>query len=168
MNGFKKEKFSDWEIKSLKEKYSFKGKGFWTAMGILLLIVVLGSFIFPVLPPRYGGRWNPPTNQQEYNDRLTNSLIWLPTLIILALAFTFIRTYVDFGLGYKKTGEFKVTKIIDIVSMKILILDNWRLFNISKNEEYFKKVKEGQQIQIKRTGTHRLIDFYIYDKKASA
>jgi hypothetical protein len=167
VNGFKKEKLSDWEIKSLKEKYSFKGKGFWTAIGILLLIVVMGSFIFPFLPRRYGGRWNPPTNQQEYNDRLTTNLILLPSLIILLIAFVFLRTYVDFRLGYKKTGEFTVTKIINLVSTKILVLDNWRIFNISKNEEYFKKVKEGQQIQIKRTGTHQLIDIYIYDKKAN-
>ncbi|MEJ0057830.1 MAG: hypothetical protein WDN75_20595 [Bacteroidota bacterium] len=49
--------------------------------------------------------------------------------------------------------------------MKILILANWRLFGMKKREDYCDKVREGQYIQIRRTGTHRLIGYYVYDRK---
>ena len=166
MNGYNKEKFSDWERKSLKEKYSLKG--IWRAVGLLLLIGLVGSFVFPFLPPRHGGSWTPPTNQQEYNDRLMTNLIWLLTLILLTFAFIILRSRIDLGLGYKKTADFEVTGIIRIGLLKILVLDKWRLFKIKKREDYFDKVQEGQRIQIKRTGTHRLINYYVYEKKASA
>lgn len=166
VNGFKKEKFSDWEEKSLKEKYSLKG--IWTALGLLLFIGLIVSFIAPFLPPRYGGRWNPPTNQQEYYDKQITGLIWITALIILGIIFIALRSTIDLKLGYKKTGDFKVTNILDLGPLKILILDNWRLFEIRKREDYFDKVRVGQQIQIKRTGTHRLINYHVYDKKASA
>jgi hypothetical protein len=166
VNRFRKEKFSDWEIKSLKEKYSLKG--IWTALGLLLAVGLFGSFIFPFLPPRYGGGWKPPTNQGEYTDRLTTNLFWVPALIILTIIFIALRSTIDLRLGYKKTGDFGVTSIIGLGAIKILVLDNWRLFQIKKREDYFDKVKEGQRIQIKRTGTHRLINYYVYDRKASA
>ena len=66
------------------------------------------------------------------------------------------------------TADFRVTKVIDLGAMKILILDSWRLFKIKKREDHFDKVREGQFIQIKRTGTHRLINYYVYDKKVHA
>ena len=166
MNKFKKENFSDWERKSLKEKYSLKG--IWTALGLLLTIGLIGSFIFPFLPPRYGRGWKPPTSQQEYADKLTTNLIWVPVLILLTIIFIALRSTIDLRLGYKRTGDFSVTSIISLGAIKILVLDNWRLFQIQKRDDYFDKVKEGQRIQIKRTGTHRLINYYVYDKKASA
>ncbi|MBT1705151.1 hypothetical protein [Chryseosolibacter indicus] len=166
MIGFKREKFSDWERKSLKEKYSLKG--IWTALGLLLIIGLIGSFIFPFLPPRYGGSWNPPTTGQEYNERLITNLIMFPILIIFTLLAVILRSTIDLKLGYKKLTDFEVTKILELGNVKILILDNWRLFSVRKHEDYFDNVKEGQRIQIKRTGTHRLINYYVYDKKASA
>jgi hypothetical protein len=166
VNGFKKEKFSDWERKSLTEKYSFKGV--WTVIGLLLIFGLVGSFTFPFLPPRYAGSWRPPTNQQEYGSKLVTSLIWVPILVLLVISLMVIRPTIDLRLGYKKTADFEVTKIIDFGAMKILILDNWRFFRIKKGEDYFDKVRERQYIQIKRTGTHRLINYYVYDKKASA
>jgi hypothetical protein len=166
VNGFTKEKFTDWERRSLKEKHSLKG--LWAGLGLLLLIGLIGASIFPFIPPRYGGSWNPPTNQQEYTDKLTTGLFWMPTLMILTIVFIALRSTIDLKLGYKKTGDFKVTKIIDLGPIKILILDSWRLFKLRKREDYFDKVKQGQRIEIKRTGTHRLINYHVYDKKASA
>jgi len=166
VNRFKKEKFSDWEKKSLKEKYSLKG--IWTVLGLLLLIGLIGSFIFPFLPPRYVGHWNPPTNQQEYNDRLTTNLIVFPVLMVSIVILIALRSTIDLGLGFKRLGDFEVTKVIELGQLKILVLDNWRLFNIRHRDQYFRTVKVGQRIQIKRTGTHQLIDYYVYDKKASA
>lgn len=166
MNGFKKEKFSNWEIKSLREKYSIKVT--WTALGLLLTVGLIGSFISPLLPPRYGRGWKPPTTLEEYTDRLTTSLIWIPAIIILGIIIVVFRSTIDLKLGYKKTGDFGVTTIIGLGAIKVLVLDNWRLFKLSKRDDYFDKVKEGYRIQIKRTGTHRLINYYVYDKKASA
>lgn len=143
-------------------------KGIWTAVGLLLMVGLIGSFIFPFLPPRHGGRWTLPTTGQEYNSRLTTSLIVFPILIILFVITIALRSTIDLKLGYKKLGDFEVTKILELGHLKILVLDNWRLFSIRKRGDYFDKVKEGQRIQIKRTGTYRLIDYYVYDKKASA
>ena len=166
MNGFKRDKFSDWERKSLREKYSLKG--IWTALGLLVIIGLIGSFIFPFLPPRYGGSWHPPTTGQEYNNRLTTNLVVFPILFIFIILAVVLRSTIDLRLGYKKLGDFEVTKILELGNLKILILDNWRLFSVKKREEHFDSVKEGQRIQIKRTGTHRLINYYVYNKKASA
>jgi hypothetical protein len=166
VNGFKREKFNDWERKSLREKYSLKG--IWTAVGLLLAVGLIVSFIFPFLPPRHGGSWSPPTTGPEYNSRVVTSLIVFPTLIILFVITIALRSTIDLKLGYKKLGDFEVTKILELGHLKILILDNWRLFSIRKREGYFDKVKKGQRIQIKRTGTYRLIDYYVYDRKASA
>ncbi|MBI3220541.1 MAG: hypothetical protein HYZ44_13590 [Bacteroidetes bacterium] len=165
MNRFRKEKFSDWEKKSLKEKYSLKG--IWLTLGVLLSIGLIGSFIFPFLPRRRMGHWNPPTNQQEYSDQVVTNLIFLPLFIFSILIFVWLRSTIDLALGYKRLGDFEVTKVIYLGHLKILVLDHWRLFDIKKRGDYFQTVKEGQQIQIKRTATHRLINYYVYDKKVS-
>lgn len=114
------------------------------------------------------GHWNPPTNQQEYNDRLTTNLIVFPVLMVSIVILIALRSTIDLGLGFKRLGDFEVTKVIELGQLKILVLDNWRLFNIRHRDQYFRTVKVGQRIQIKRTGTHQLIDYYVYDKKASA
>ncbi len=165
MNRFKREGFAEWETKSLREKYSFKGKQFWIAMGLVFLIGLIGSFVFPFLPPRYPGNWSPPSTLQEYVDRLVTNLIWTPFLILLVIIWMVLRSLIDLGLGYKRTGEFTITGIANLGSIKILILDNWRLFTIRRRQDYFNDVREGQQIQIKRTGTNRLISYYVHEKE---
>jgi hypothetical protein len=162
VNRFRKEKFSDWEKKSLKEKYSLKG--IWITLGVLFLIGLIGSLIIPFLPPRRMSNWNPPTNQQEYSDQVSTNLIFLPVFIFSIIIFIWLRSTIDLGLGYKRLGDFEVTKIIELGYLKILILDHWRLFDIKKRDVHFETVKEGQRIHIKRTVTHRLINYHVYDK----
>jgi len=162
--GFKKEQFKDWEKKSLKERYSLKGA--WRALGLFAILCIIGPFVFPLIPPRYNYNWTFPANQQEYYSRI--NFIWLPSLVVFVFVFIGLRFAIDIGLGYKKTADFEVTSILIIGPIKLLTLDGWRIFYIKKREAYFDKVRQGQRLQIKRTATHQLIDYYVYEKNASA
>jgi hypothetical protein len=161
---FKKEVLTDWERRNLKEIYSFKGG--WRTLGLLALFCIVGPFVFPLIPPRYGSNWTAPNGEREYYERI--NFLWLPVLLIIVFAFIATRLAADLLLGYKRSGDFLVTKVLTIWTIKILILDDWRIFYIKKNEAYFDKASIGQRIQIKRTGTHRLIDYNVYEREASA
>jgi hypothetical protein len=161
---FKKERLTDWERKDLKAIYSFKGG--WRTLGLLTIFCIVGPFIFPLIPPRYSHQWTVPTNEREYYDRI--NFLWLPALLIFVFSIIAIRLTIDLTLGYKKNGDFHVTNVLIIGPIKLLILDQWRIFYIKKSEAYFDKVRKGLNIQIKRTATHRLVDYYVYEKNASA
>jgi len=161
---FKKEELKDWERKDLKAVYSFKDG--WRTLGVLAVICAVVPFIFPLIPPRYGHQWTVPASEREYYERI--NFLWLPILLVIVFSFIAIRLSVDLALGHKKSGDFEVTRVLTIGPIKILILDGWRIFYIKKRDAYFDKAHRGQRIQIKRTGTHRLIDYWVYEKNASA
>jgi len=135
---FIRQKFSYSDKRDLKSSYSFHGG--WKALG---LVTTTGD-----------------------NYTMINFL-WLPTLLLIVFLFIAIRLLLDFMIGYKKIGDFQVTKVLTIGPAKILILDRWRLFILKKSEAYFEKVQVDCKVQITRTGTHRLMDYYVYDKNAS-
>jgi hypothetical protein len=167
--GYQIEKLQDWEQKSLREKFSVFSIGNKESLkgwGLILVILGVCSFVFPFIPPRYGsGRWTPPTTMQEYTDKVAIFLMWAPIFVILVALIMSLRGTIDLKLGYKKTADFEITTIIDLVSIKILVLDGWRLFSIGKRKEYFDKIELGFRIEIKRTGTHRLISYYVHQYK---
>jgi hypothetical protein len=159
--GFIRQKFSDSDKRDLKSSYSFHGG--WKALGLVTILCVFGPFIFPLIPPKYGH------NVGATGDNYTMiNFLWLPTLLLIVFLFIAIRLLLDFMIGYKIIGDFQVTKVLTIGPAKILILDRWRLFILKKSEAYFEKVQVDCKVQITRTGTHRLMDYYVYDKNASA
>ncbi len=160
--GFIRQKFSDSDKKDLKSTYSFYGA--WKTLGLLTVICVLGPLMFPLIRPKYGHHVN--SDDREFYTMI--NFIWLPILLLTIFSFIAIRLLVDLIMGYKKIGDFHITKVMTIGPMKILILDRWRLFYLKKSEAYFEKVQVDYKIKITRTGTHRLMDYYVYDKNASA
>lgn len=159
--GFIRKKLSDSDKKDLKSSYSFHGG--WKALGLLTVLCVFGPFIFPLIP-QYGRN----VGESERDIYTMINFLWLPTILLIVFLFIAIRLLLDFMIGYKKIGDFQVTKVLTIGPAKILILDRWRLFILKKSEAYFEKVQVDCKVQITRTGTHRLMDYYVYDKNASA
>lgn len=166
---YRKEKLLDWERKSLINKFSifsFSKKSTWLTLGLIILGLSVLGFIVPFIPPRYGwGNWTPATTSEEYQYRLTNFWIAAPTMIIAVFAYMNIRNKIDLLLGTKLTANFKVTEVLNLGTIKILLMDGWRPFSIRARQPYFKSAVQGQIITIKRTGTFRLIDYYIRDEK---
>ena len=160
--GFIRQRFNDSDKKDLKSSYSFHGG--WKALGLVTVLCVFGPFIFPLIPPKYGH--NVGTSERDTYTMI--NFLWLPTLLLLVFLFIAIRLILDFMIGYKKIGDFQVTKILTLGPTKFLILDGWRVFILKKSEAYFEKVQVDYKIQITRTGTHRLMDYYVYEKNASA
>jgi len=166
---YRKEKLLDWERKSLTAKFSIfslSKKSTWLTLGIIILGLFVFGFIVPFIPPRYSwGDWIPATTIDEYQSRLTNFWIAAPTMIIAVFAYLNIRNKIDLILGTKLTANFKVTEVLNLGTIKILLMDGWRPFSIRAKQPYFKSAVQGQIITIKRTGTFRLIDYYIRDEK---
>ena len=86
-------------------------------------------------------------------------------MIIAVFAYVNIRNKIDLILGTKRTANFKVTEVLNLGTIKILFMNGWRPFSIKARQPYFKSAIQGQIITIKRTGTFRLIDYYIRDEK---
>jgi len=159
---FIKQKFSDSDRKDLKSSYSFYGG--WRALGLLTLLCIFGPLIFPLIPPKYGHHVG--SSEKEYYTMI--NFLWLPTLVLTVFLFIAIRLILDLVIGYKKIGDFEVTKVLTIGPRKILMLNHWRVFILKKGEAYFEKVQVDKKIRITRTGTHRLLDYYVYERNASA
>jgi len=166
---YRKEKLLDWERKSLTDKFSifsFSKKSTWLTLGLIILGLCVFGFIIPFIPPRYGwGNWTPATTSDEYQYRLTNFWIAVPIMIIAVFAYVNIRNKIDLILGTKRTANFKVTDVLNLGTIKILLMNGWRPFSIKARQPYFKSAVQGQIITIKRTGTFRFIDYYIRDEK---
>ena len=165
---YRKEKLLEWELKSLKEKFSifsFSKKSTWLTIGQIIIGLCIFGLIVPFIPPRYSwSNWTP-TTIDEYQFKLTNFLITFPIIIIVVFTYVNIRNKFDIYLGTKMTANFKVTDVVNLWPIKILIMNGWRIFVIKARQPYFKTVVQGQIITIKRTGTFRLIDYYIRDEK---
>jgi hypothetical protein len=166
-NTYRTEKLQDWERKSLTGKFSgfsFSDKSTWVTLGLIILGLCVFAFIIPFIPPRYGwGNWTPATTSDEYWYRVTNFWVVAPILILVVFAYINIRNKIDLSLGTKRTANFKVTDVLNFGVIKILLMNGWRPFGIKAREPQFDTVRQGQIITIKRTGTFRLIDYYIRD-----
>ena len=86
-------------------------------------------------------------------------------MIIAVFAFVNIRNKIDITLGTKRTANFKVTNVLNLGTIKLLFMNGWRPFSIKAKQPYFQSAVQGQIITIKRTGTFRLIAYYIRDEK---
>ncbi|WP_149240951.1 hypothetical protein [Dyadobacter sp. 32] len=166
---YRKEKLLDWERKSLTDKFSifsFSKKSTWATVGLTTLGLCVFGFIVPFIAPRYGwGNWTPATTSDEYQYRLTNFWISVPIMIFSVFAYVNICNKIDLVLGIKRTANFKVTEVLNVGVIKILFMNGWRPFSIKARQPYFKSAIPRQIITIKRTGTFRLIDYYIRDEK---
>lgn len=166
---YRKEKLLDWERKSLTEMFSissFSKISTWLSLGLIVLVLCFFGFIIPFIPPRYNwGNWTPATTSNEYQYRLTNFWIAVPLMIISVFAFVNIRNIIDLILGTKRTANFKITQVLNLGVIKILFMNGWRPFSNKVRQPFFDSAVPGQIITIKRTGTFRLIDYYIRDEK---
>jgi cytochrome c biogenesis factor len=164
---YRTEKLLDWERKSLTGKFSgfsFTDKSTWLTLGLIILGLCVFAFIIPFIPPRYGwGNWTPATTSDEYWYRVTIFWVAAPILILVVFAYLNIRNKIDLSLGTKRTANFKVTEVLNLGAIKILLMNGWRPFTIKARQSFFNNVAQGQIITIKRTGTFRLIDYYIRD-----
>lgn len=168
---YRKGKLLDWERKSLAEKFSMFSFSKKSTL-LMLLLIILGlcvfGFIVPLIPPRYSwSNWTPASTNEEYQYRLTNFWVAVPIMIIGLFAYVNIRNKIDLIFGTKRTANFKVTKVINLGTIKILFMNGWRPFSIKVKQPYFKSAIQGKIITIKRTETFRLIDYCIRDEKTS-
>ncbi|MBC5993223.1 hypothetical protein [Pontibacter cellulosilyticus] len=166
---YRTERLLEWEVQSLSGKYgtfSLSKKSTWVSLGIIFLVIFVSSFIMPFFPPRYGwGNWSPPKTLDDYESRVSSFLIVIPLILLIGLAYLIIRNTIDLNLGIKRTANFKVTDVIDLGGFKILILNEWRLFILRNKDNQFNTVAKGQVMNIKRTGTYRLISYYVRDEE---
>ena len=166
-NTYHTEKLVDWERKSLTDKFlgfSFSKKSTWLTLGIIIIGLCVLAFIFPFIPPRNNlVNWTPARTSDEYLYRVTSFWVVSPIMILVVFAYINIRNKIDLSLGTKRTANFKVTEVMDFGLIKILLMNGWRPFAIKTRQPYFETVRQGQIISIKRTGTYRLIDYYIRD-----
>ncbi|MFD2162593.1 hypothetical protein ACFSJU_09340 [Paradesertivirga mongoliensis] len=167
---YRTERLLEWEVQSLSGKYgnfSFYKKTTWFLFGVIVLVIFITAFIMPFFPPRYGwGNWLAPRTIDEYQSRVSSFLIIAPLILLIGFAFLSIRNTIDLKSGIKRTANFKVTDVIDLGVFKILILNGWRLYSLKYRDNQFHTVTPGQIMNIKRTGTCRLISYYIRDEKA--
>lgn len=168
-NSYRVEKLLDWERKSLTSKFSnssFFNKSDWVILGLIILGLSVFGLIVPFIPPRYHwSNWAPAITSEEYWNRLTNFWVTVPTMIFAVFAYINLRNKIDLTLGTKWTANFKVTEVLNLGTIKILLMNGWRPFSFGARQPYFNSVGQGQIISIKRTATFRLIDYYIRNEK---
>lgn len=133
-----------------------------------LAFMILGGlalgFLIPFIPPRYSwGGWTPATTSDEYWYRVTNFWTITPILIFGVFAYVNLINKLDLAFGTKRTANFRVTEVLNLWTIKILLMNGWRPLIIRERRPYFNSVSHGQIITIKRTFTFRLIDYYIRD-----
>lgn len=164
-NTYRTEKLLDWERKSLTGKYSdfsLTKKSTWMTLGLMIFVGFALGFLIPFIPPRYSwGGWTPATTSEEYWYRVTNFWTITPILILSVFAFVNLRNKLDLAFGAKRTANFKVTEVLNLWTIKVLLMNGWRPFSIRAKQPYFNSVAQGQIITIKRTYTYSLIDYYI-------
>jgi hypothetical protein len=151
---------TDIDRQILKDRY--KGKDFWTFLLWILLIGILLAFIAPYLPPLRSGSYNPPTNSTEYVERVKMGIVFA-VLVGLWVIGWFVRATIDLRLGYKSVSDHTIKRVVNLLSRKILVLDQSKLFVVHRDGPFFKKVTTGQKIQIIRTGTKKLFHYYVTD-----
>jgi|GEM_PF-1547842 len=123
------------------------------------------AFIVPFFPPRYGAyKWSPPTTLMDYYQRLKSVLTLGLVLIVIVLGsdiLSNIRTFIDRRFGYKKVGTFKVKHIWNLLTKKIVFLNNLHFLTLRKDDYGFDEIETGQLVEIERTATHKFIDYQI-------
>lgn len=166
---YRKEQLLDWERKSLTEKcseFSFSNKSTLKTLFFVTLGLVIFGFLAPYIPPRriyYD--WNPPENFDEYKFRLTSYLFFVPTIPIFILFITNLRNKIDLKINKKLTANFIVTSVISLGTLKIIVMNGWRIFRIDTRQPYYTSIKKGDIISIKRTVTFRLIKYFVRDER---
>lgn len=133
----------------------------------VILLFLLGASVIPFLPPRYRSwtEWTFPSSFQDYFSRAKNVLVLclLVTAVIIIPSILFnLRTFIDRLLGYKKVGVFKVISIYKFGSSKIIFLNNWHFFTLTKEDYLYNEVQTGQLILVERSVTNRLLNCKIH------
>jgi len=132
---------------------------------ICVFLFLGAALIVPFLPPRYGAyKWSPPTSLMDYYERIKDVLTLGLVLIVIILGsavLSNIRTFIDRRFGYKKVGTFKVTNVWNLLTKKIVFLNNLHFLTVRKDDYGFGEIERGQLVEIERTATHKFIDYQI-------
>jgi hypothetical protein len=120
------------------------------------------------LPPRYSSdKWIPPTSLKDYYGQIKDVLLLAVIVVawvIVTDLLSNIRTFLDRHLGYKKIGVFEVVTVWNLLTRKIVFLNNLRFFILNQKDYGFDEIDVGQVLEIERTATHRFIDYQILKK----
>ncbi|HMG83966.1 MAG TPA: hypothetical protein VK559_13075 [Ferruginibacter sp.] len=130
-----------------------------------IFIFLIAALITPFLPPRYGAyKWTLPTSWDDYYERSKNVLILAVVIVVLVLVsdiLSNIRTFIDRRLGYKKVGVFKVTNVWNLLTKKIVFLNNLHFLTLRQKDYGFDEIEVGQTVEIERSATHKFLDYQI-------
>ncbi|GLU52937.1 hypothetical protein [Dyadobacter frigoris] len=142
--------------------FSFDSKVLPFIFGLILI-----GLISPILPPRYGySNWEPPESGYQYLSNMKEAIVialFLSFYVFLNFVFNKIRSKIDLDLGFKRIGNFEISRVIVFPKLKILILSNQSLFFLKSRNLHFTTVKRKQIITLNRTGTYKVLDYSIHN-----
>lgn len=123
--------------------------------------------LIPFLPPlhrSYDFKWSLPTSIKDYFSQVKYGLLFGLAIFVLALLSNFvsnIRTFFDRQLGFKKVGTFRVIKVWDLLSRKIVFFNNFHFLVLKQKDFGFDDIEVGQIAEVERTATQKLITFKL-------
>lgn len=166
---YRKETLLAWERESLIEKWSWFSltrKSTWLGLGLIVFVLTIFGLIGPFIPPRYGRQhWSFPATISDYQSELLSYLTVVLVFAVSLAMYTHIRNAIDLYLNTKLVANFVIRDVEDLGTMKLIIMNGFHFLIIRSKQPYFDSVAKGQVIKIRRTGTLRLIDYYIRDRE---
>ena len=164
---YRKEHYESSELKDLTKDNSFKVMLIINlAWGMpIFLLFFLFSF-FPFIPHlKYGFGMENPSSFSDYIDIVGKGifagLVFIIVITTLTTLIDYIRIKIDVMLNYKKVGSFKVSKIKDLETSKVLYMSGGKKLKIDDSEYCFKRIKEEDIVEIQKTATNKLIKISI-------
>lgn len=73
----------------------------------------------------------------------------------------YFRRRFDNNAGYKKIGNFEITKIINRGYFKIIRFNNRQELKIKNTNEDFDKLTVGQIVEIQRTASNKFLSYKL-------
>ncbi len=140
-------------------------RNFGSVLPIIILAFIL-SFTVPFVPhPTYGLGGKAPATFSDYTNKVFQIdyyffLIML-AIIILNSFYEYLRAHFYNRAGYKKIGNFKVTKILNLGYLKIVHLNYGRKLKIKNADRYFDEFIVGQIVEIQRTASNKLLSYKV-------
>lgn len=158
---FHKVPFDPKDIEQFNIKFPrnlFTSKYLWFAIAAAFAFIFILLFIIGITVSFISGDF---LFRKDVLNRFISLLLLMSVLTLLFVVFTVAWNIIDWKLGYKKEGLFKITAIINLGTAKLLVLNKWRIYWIDVHNEIFKSVSKSQILKIEKTATNRL----LYDLK---
>lgn len=145
---------------SLNHKFTDYLKIILWGIGFILL-----GLIFPFLPSR-SASYHTPKNLNDYLHEIKGWSIAVITMCLIVAFITrlkYLRIKYDIRKDYQKEGVFKIKRIIDLGTSKLLLLNNYHRLIIKINTENFYEVKSGQKVKIIKSASNKLLQYKIIE-----